>query len=223
MGKLIIIDGTDGSGKATQSEKLYKRLKDDGYKVKKVEFPNYNSQSSSLIKMYLNGEFGDKPEDVNCFVASTFYAVDRFASFKTEWEKFYNEGGIIIADRYTTSNMVHQAAKITNMDEKNYFLDWIYDLEYNKFKLPMPDMVLFLDMPPEYSLKLMEDRKNKFTGDFDKDIHEKNKEYLINSYKNALYCAERYGWTKVDCVRNKKIRGIDDIHSDIYDIVIRNL
>ncbi|KRQ86770.1 Thymidylate kinase [Caloramator mitchellensis] len=220
MGKLIIIDGTDGSGKATQSQKLVARLEKEGYKVRKVEFPNYKSESSALIKMYLNGEFGENPEDVNYFAASAFYAVDRFASFKMEWENFYNEGGIIIADRYTTSNMVHQAAKIKDLDEKNSFLDWIYDLEYNKFKLPMPDLVLFLNMPPEYSFKLMEDRKNKFTGDKDKDIHEKNKDYIENSYRNAIYCAERYGWAKVDCVNQGIIRSIDEIHDDIYKAII---
>ena len=137
-GKLIIIEsGSDSSGKATQSKKLYEKLKLNGYNVRKIEYPNYKSDSSALVKMYLNGDFGKNPEDVDPYVASTFYAVDRYASFKTEWEKFYVEGGIVIADRFTTSNMVHQAAKLEGED-KNKFLDWLWNLEFNMYKLPTP-------------------------------------------------------------------------------------
>jgi len=148
-GKLIIIEsGADASGKATQTNKLYERLVQEGYKVKKITFPNYDSDSSALVKMYLNGDFGKDPNDVSPYVASTFYAVDRFASYRTEWGQAYNDGWIILADRYTTSNMVHQAAKIKDMEEKDRFLDWLWNFEFEIYKLPVPDCVIFLDMPP---------------------------------------------------------------------------
>jgi dTMP kinase len=221
-GKLIIIEsGSDSSGKATQTKKLYERLIDSEYKIRKVEYPNYKSQSSALIKMYLSGEFGTNPNDVNPYVASTFYAVDRYASYKIEWEKFYNEGGIILADRYTTSNMVHQAAKIDDLDERNKYLDWLWNFEFETYKLPVPDCVIFLDMPPEQSIKLMADRKNKFSGGSEKDIHERNQEYLISSYNNAVSIAEKYNWHKVQCTDGEILRSIDDIHNDIYNIIKR--
>ncbi|WP_125154554.1 dTMP kinase [Clostridium rectalis] len=222
-GKLIVVEAGDGSGKATQTKRLYERLLQDGYKVLKIEYPNYKSESSALIKMYLNGEFGDKPEDVNAYAASTFYAVDRYASFKKEWKDFYDNGGIILADRYTTSNMVHQAAKIKDEAEKEKFLNWLWELEFKLMGLPRPDLVVFLDMPPEYSSKLMTNRKNKFTGDLQKDIHEKNKLYLINSYKNACYVAGKYNWIKLKCVCNNKIKSIDEIHEEIYNSVKEKL
>lgn len=162
-GKLIIIEsGSDASGKATQSNRLYERLINEGKQCMKITFPDYNSDSSALVKMYLNGDFGKDPNDVNPYVSSTFYAVDRYASYKTKWGEFYNNGGIIISDRYTTSNMVHQAAKINN-DEKEKFLDWLYDLEFNIYGIPKPDEIIFLDVDPEVSQELMKDRKNKFT------------------------------------------------------------
>ncbi|MBA5851399.1 deoxynucleoside kinase [Clostridium sp. cel8] len=223
-GKLIVIEsGSDGSGKATQSKMLYDRLVNENYKVKKVEFPNYKSQSSSIIKMYLNGDFGSKPEDVNAYVASTFYAVDRFASYKMEWEKFYKDGGIIIADRYTTSNMVHQASKIDDNKERDHFLDWLRNLEYKLYGLPEPDCVVFLDVPPNYSIKLMDKRSNKFTGNNKKDIHESNSEYLMKCYKNSLYVANKYGWNKINCIENNKIMEIEAIHNCVYNLVLTYL
>ncbi len=215
-GKLIVLEAGDGSGKATQTNRLYERLLKEGYKVLKIEYPNYKSNSSALIKMYLNGEFGENPEDINAYAASTFYAVDRYASFKKEWEQFYKEGGIVLADRYTTSNMVHQASKISDIDEKEKFLDWLWELEFKLMGLPVPDKVLFLDMPPEYSFKLMMERKNKFTGNKEKDIHERNNSYLIHSYNNACYIADKYNWDKIKCVENKSIKTIDEIHENIY-------
>ncbi|HPD01724.1 MAG TPA: thymidylate kinase, partial [Acetivibrio sp.] len=210
-GKLIIIEsGSDASGKATQTEKLYNRLLQDDYRVRKISFPNYDSDSSALIKMYLSGDFGKNPEDVSPYVASTFYAVDRFASFKTDWGQAYNDGAIILADRYTTSNMVHQAAKIKERGEKDSFLEWLLDFEFNIFKLPEPDCVLFLDMPPEYSKMLMEGRANKFTGEQKKDIHEINEGYLTESYNNSLYIAKKYGWIMIDCVKDGVLRTIDE-------------
>ncbi|MGL5715974.1 MAG: dTMP kinase [Paraclostridium sp.] len=222
-GKLIIIEsGSDASGKATQTRKLYDRLMNDEYKVKKVEYPNYKSESSALVKMYLNGDFGKNAEDVDAYVASTFFAADRYASFKTEWEKFYNEGGIIIADRYTTSNMVHQASKMDE-NERDKFIDWLFDYEFNLYKLPEPDCVIFLDVPVSFSKKLMERRKNKFTGEDKKDIHESDVEYLVKSYNNAVHIANKYKWNKINCIENDNLRSIESIHEEIYKIAKTNI
>ena len=212
-GKLIIIEGSDGSGKATQTKKLYDRLEAENYKIKKVEFPNYNSGSSALVKMYLRGDFGKNATDVDPYVCSTFYAVDRYASFKTGWEEFYNNGGIIICDRYTTSNMVHQASKIDK------YLDWLNDLEFNLYKIPKPDCAIFLDVPVEVSKSLMQDRNNKITGESEKDIHESDFEYLKKSYENSLYIADKYDWKRINCVENNQLRTINDIHNEIYSII----
>lgn len=218
-GKLIIIEGVDSSGKATHAKMLYERLLGENNNVKKVEFPNYSSQSSALVEMYLNGDFGDKPEDVNPYAASVFFAIDRFASYRTLWKNFYDNGGIVVSDRYTMSNMIHQAAKIIDSAEKKAFLDWLWDLEFVKLGIPVPDSVIFLDMPPEYAISLMKDRKNKFTGQNEKDIHENNIEYLLESYYNACDIAKLYDWNRVYCVKDGKIKDIADIHKDIYSIV----
>ena len=219
-GKLIIIEsGSDASGKATQTKKLYERLLEDGHNVRKVEYPNYSGESSALVKMYLRGEFGSKPSDVDPYIASTFYAADRYASFKTEWEEFYNNGGIVLADRYTTSNMVHQASKMAKEDRDKY-LDWLFDYEFNLYKIPQPDCVVFLDVPIEFSKKLMENRKNKITGEDKKDIHESDLDYLEKSYNNSLYIADKYNWEKINCVEEENLRSIDSIHEEIYKVVV---
>ena len=218
-GKLIIIEsGSDASGKATQSEELLKKLTADGYNVRKVEYPNYKSESSTLVKMYLRGDFGKNADDVDAYIASTFFTADRYASFKTEWEEFYRSGGIVIADRYTTSNMVHQASKM-EIEERDKYLDWLEDYEYNLFKIPRPDEVIFLNVPVDYSIKLMENRKNKFTGEEEKDIHESDKSYLRKTYNNSLYIADKYNWKRVECVENEQLRTIEDISNEIYGIV----
>ncbi|MGL4912039.1 MAG: dTMP kinase [Romboutsia sp.] len=222
-GKLIIIEsGSDASGKATQTKKLYERLVNDGYNVRKVEYPNYKSESSSLVKMYLRGDFGKNASDVDPYIASTFFAADRFASFKTDWEEFYNNGGIILADRYTTSNMVHQASKMDKQDRDKY-LEWLYDYEFNMYKIPKPDCVVFLDVPIEFSQKLMENRKNKITGESKKDIHESDIKYLEKSYNNSLDIAEKYNWKKINCVKDDSLRSIESIHQDIYKIVTESI
>lgn len=219
-GKLIIIEsGSDASGKATQTKKLYERLLEDGYKVKKVEYPNYECESSALVKMYLRGDFGKKASDVDPYISSTFFAADRYASFKTQWEEFYNEGGIILADRYTTSNMVHQASKMDKSDRDKY-LEWLCDYEFNLYKIPKPDCVVFLDVPVEFSKKLMENRKNKITGESQKDIHESDIKYLEKSYNNSLDIVEKYNWNKINCLQNNSLRSIESIHEDIYKVVI---
>lgn len=220
-GRLIVIEGSDGSGKATQTKKLYDKLVKQNKKVKKVEFPNYKSESSALIKMYLSGEFGRNPDSVNPYASSTFYAVDRFASYKKDWEEFYLKGGIIIADRYTTSNMIHQAAKIKEVQAKDKFLNWLWDFEFEKFNLPVPDCVIFLDMPPKCSKSLMETRNNKFTGEKEKDIHENNYEYLLESYNNSKYISEKYGWNRIECTNEDKIKSIDQINDDIIKVITK--
>ncbi len=218
-GKLIIIEAGDGCGKKTQAGKLYERLKNEGFTVRKVQFPNYASDSSALIKMYLDGKFGTDPGTVNPYAASAFYAVDRFASYKQEWENFYLSGGIIIADRYTTSNMAHQAAKITDALERNKYLDWLWDLEFIKFGLPVPDGVIFLDMPPTFSRMLINDRAEQHGGA--KDIHERDEQYLEKCYQGYSSVADKYAWDRVKCVSNSKIRSIDDIHNEVYAIAMR--
>lgn len=218
-GKLIILEsGSDASGKQTQTQKLYDRLIKEGHKVKKVTYPNYESPACMPVKMYLEGAFGNKPEDVNAYVASTFYAIDRFASYKTEWETFYKEGGIILSDRYTTSNMVHQAVKMAKNEQAAY-LDWLVTLEFVHYGLPQPDKVLFLDVPVKVSQKLMAQRPNKITGEQEKDIHETNYDYLVRCYQNSLEIAMKFGWERINCVENENLKSIEVIHESIYQAV----
>lgn len=222
-GKLFVIEGLDGSGKQTQSELLVKRLKEEGYNVLRASYPNYKSDSSALVKMYLNGDFGNNAEDIDPKVASTFYAVDRYATYKKEYEEFYNNGGIILADRYTTSNMVHQAGKIADDEERKKFLDWLWDFEFNLYGLPVPTEVFFLNMPTEYALKLMENRKNKITNKDKKDIHERNPEHMKNAYMEACKLSKKYNWEEIKCIKDEEIRSIDDIHEEIYEKIKKYL
>ena len=217
MGKLIVIEGVDSSGKQTQTKNLYNELKSRGYDVMTVAFPNYKSKSSELVKMYLGGEFGDDPSAVNPYTASAFFAVDRVASYKLEWQNELNSDKIIIADRYTTSNMIHQASKIDDIDEKNKFLDWVYDFEYNKLGLPEPDAVIFLDMPVKYAKILMASRPNKIDNSMVLDIHEGNEEYLNHSYNNAVHVCEKYNWLRIKCVDGERIKSIDEIAGEIIE------
>ncbi|AVQ17937.1 MAG: thymidylate kinase [Fusobacterium mortiferum] len=219
MGKLIVIEGTDSSGKETQTKKLYERLANEVEKVRKISFPNYESPACEPVKMYLAGAFGDNALNVNPYPVSTMFAIDRYASYKMDWESFYNAGGIIVTDRYTTSNMVHQASKIENIDEKSKYLGWLEDLEYNKMGIPKPDLVIFLNMPTEMAVKLMEARKNKITGEEKKDIHEKDTSYLKKSYDNACDIAKKYNWQEIKCVENKRLKTIEEIGEEIYTLV----
>lgn len=218
-GKVIVIEGNDGCGKATQTKILFERLLNEGCNIKKVEYPNYSSESSALVKMYLRGEFGSSPDDVNAYAASSFYAVDRYASYKKEWERFYLNGGIVIADRYTTSNMIHQACKISDDADRENFLKWLWDYEFVKMGLPIPDCVIFLDMNPLYSKALISKRVNKIDEAEEKDIHEKDETFLQRSYEISCKEAERYGWTRIDCIDSGKLRTVEDIHEEIYAIV----
>ena len=217
MGKLFVIDGTDGSGKQTQFAKLQERLSKEKIDYKTVSFPNYDSPSSSLVKMYLSGEFGSDAKKISPYIASTFYAADRFATFKKQYEEYYNNGGIILADRYTTANMVHQAGKIHDKEERKKFLDWLWDFEFNLYGLPVPSKGFFLKMPPEKSLELIKDRENKFTHDTKKDIHESDEKHLIDSFNAACEIAKDYNWTTIECLKDGNLRTIEDIHEEIFD------
>ncbi|MDO5708253.1 MAG: deoxynucleoside kinase [Andreesenia angusta] len=223
-GKLIIIEsGVDGSGKATQTELLYNRLLENGNRVKRITFPNYDSDSSAIVKMYLNGDFGKNPEDVDPYISSTFFTIDRYASFKKEWEKYYNDGYIIISDRYTTSNMIHQSAKMDKISDIDEYIEWLEDYEYNFYKIPRPDFVIFLDVDPETSFKLIESRKNEIDGSDQKDIHEANKEYLKKSYRASKYISEKYNWNIVNCMDLYGMKSIEDINEKVYELVMRYL
>ena len=223
MGKLFVIDGTDGSGKQTQLENLKIRLSQEGIDYRTVNFPNYDSPSSSLVKMYLGGEFGTDAKIISPYIASTFYAADRYATFKKEYEEYYNNGGLILADRYTTANMVHQAGKIQDKVERKKFLDWLWNFEFNLYGLPIPTEVFFLNMPPEYSAKLMKDRENKITHDSKKDIHERDAEHLKAAYNAACDLVKEYNWYEVKCVNNGKIRTIQDINNEIFTEIKKHI
>lgn len=216
MGKLIVIEGVDASGKATQTALLYKRLAAERSSVRQISFPDYESDFSVPIKRYLAGDLGKHADDVNPYAASLFYAVDRYASYKRDWEDFYRSGGILVADRYVTSNLVHQAAKISG--DKQGFISWLSDLEYDKLTLPRPDLVLFLDMPPAYARQLMQSRANKITGAMQKDIHESDSDYLERAYDNAMQIAAITGWQIISCVRDGAIRSVEEIHEEIYHL-----
>lgn len=219
MGKLIVIDGTDGSGKQTQLEILENKLKEQNIDYKKVSFPNYDSPSSSLVKMYLSGEFGQDAKKISPYIASTFYAADRYATYKKDLEEYYENGGLILADRYTTANMVHQAGKIKDEIERKKFLDWLWNLEFDLYKIPIPTKVFFLDMPPKYTIKLMENRKNKFNNNEIKDIHERDTIHLQESYEAACNLVKDYGWVKIDCIKDDRIKTREEIGKEIFDVV----
>ena len=223
MGKLFVIDGTDGSGKQTQIKALKERLEKEGIEFKSVSFPNYESESSALVKIYLNGELSENPKEISPYIASTFYAADRYITFKKEYEEYYKNGGIILADRYTTSNMVHQAGKIKDDKEREKFLNWLWDFEFNLYGLPIPTEVFFLNMPTEYAIKLMENRKNKITHEEKKDIHERNPEHMKDAYIEACKLSKKYNWKEIKCVKDEKIRSIEDIHEEIYNELIKHL
>lgn len=218
MGKLIVIEGLDGSGKSTQLNLLPKRLLEKGIETRSVSFPDYDNPSSTLVKMYLKGDFGNKPSDVNAYAASVFYTVDRYASFKQSWGEFYNEGGTIVSGRYTTSNAVHQTSKLDRKEWES-FLSWLYDFEYNKIGIPKPDAVIFLDMPVEVSQKLLDTRYTENGGK--KDIHECDVEYLNRCRKAARFTADYSGWTVIPCAENGEPRTVEAISDDILNAVLK--
>ena len=193
---LVVLEGLDGSGKGTQAKLLAQALVRQGVPLRPVTFPDYSSPSSSLVKMYLNGEFGSAPEDVNAYAASVLYAVDRFASYKEDWGGFYEEGGIVVANRYTTSNAVHQASKLPE-GERQAFLDWLFDLEYGRMGLPAPDLVLYLDLPTEVSEKMLRHREQATATAA--DIHAQDGAYLRRCREGAREIARDLGWSVIDC------------------------
>ena len=211
MGKLIVIEGTDGSGKSTQFRLLTEAVERAGYEFRKLVFPQYKEESSALIRMYLGGQFGDKPSDVNAYAASAFYA-----SYKKVWGEWYEQGGLVLSDRYTTSNAVHQASKEPE-EKQGEFLRWLYEFEYDKLGLPRPDLTIYLDVPTEYTEKLMRSREAA-TGT-QADIHEQDLGYLATCRRMGRAAAEYYGWTVIRCVRDGEMRSIEDIHQEIYSHV----
>lgn len=219
-GKLIVIEGLDGSGKATQTKLLTKKLLDLDVDVKSVTFPDYKNPSSALVKLYLNGELGQTPSDVNAYAASSFYAVDRFASYKKNWQKDYIAGKVILADRYATSNAIYQLAKLPN-SKWDSFLNWIYDYEYNLLEIPEPDLVIYLDMPTSISQELM---KKRYGGDESKkDLHESNINFLEECRTSALYSAQKLKWNLISCAEHDKPKSIETIQNEIWEHIKKTL
>ena len=216
-GKLIVFEGTDGSGKSTQFARLCRRLEQEGKTFQRLIFPQYDKPSSALLRMYLNGEFGSHPEDVNPYAASTFYAVDRYASWKQGWGESYRQGGLVLSDRYTTSNAVHQASKKPEQERAAFFA-WLADFEYNKLGLPRPDMVIYLDMPTEKAVENL--RRRESATHTQGDIHEVDTAYLAQCHETADQAADYYGWQRVACVdREGTLRTVEDLHEEIWKIV----
>jgi len=215
-GKLIVLEGIDGSGKSSQYRRLCARMENDGIDYNHIVFPRYDKESSSLIRMYLRGEFGEKPSDVSAYAASTFYAVDRYASYCSDWGKIYENGGLIISDRYTTSNAVHQGSKLDN-DELPEFFDWLADLEYVKMGLPKPDLVIYLDVDIETSLRRMAKRQEATSTSA--DIHEKDVAYLSRCLEVAGIACEHFGWMRIPYLKDGLEREVDEKNAQIYEIV----
>ena len=215
-GRLIVLEGTDGSGKATQTQLLADRLRREGYPVRQLTFPRYQEDSSMLVRMYLEGRFGKEPGDVNAYAASTFYAVDRYASYKEDWGGWYEEGGLVVTDRYTTANAVHQTAKLPE-EERLAYLDWLFHFEYGLMGLPRPDLVLYLDLPAELSAALRRQREQE-TGAA-ADIHEADEAYLRACRANGTRVAAYSGWQVIRCDRDGLVRPVEDIHREIWAAV----
>ena len=216
-GKLIVLEAGDGSGKATQAKLLYDTMKKANYPVHLISYPDYDSESSALGRMYLRGDFGHKPEDVNAYEAATFFAVDRLAAYRTKWKKWYDAGDIIIADRYVASNAVHQYVKIPDERKQDDFIVWLWDLELVKFGLPMSDLTVFLDMEPEAAARLIQRRARM--EDKEEDIHEVDRKYLEQVHAAYSDFAQRYGWKRVPCSEDGQVRDPAAIHADVLECV----
>lgn len=220
QGRLIVLEGIDGSGKSTQYELLCSRLEREGRSFRRVVFPRYDKASSALVRAYLGGEFGTSPSDVNAYAASTFYAVDRFASFKTEWQAYYENGGLVVADRYTTSNACHQGGKVPP-EQRQHFLDWLYDFEFRLLGLPQPDAVIYLDVDIEVSRRQMERRQRDTNTSA--DIHERDFSYLSQCLEAGRYAAEHYGWKRISCADGGEMRSVEEIHREVYGVLAEML
>ena len=217
MGKLIVFEGIDGSGKSTQFKLICNRLSDEGRRFKRLVFPRYDEPSSALIKMYLAGDFGDSPDSVNAYAASSFFAVDRYASFVQDWREHYENGCLILTDRYTTSNALHQGAKMP-AKQRDSFFKWLYDYEFNLIDLPEPDLVIYMDIEAEFAAKRLQHRQTE-TG-VDADIHENDMVYLENCVKSGKLASTQYGWHRINCVSDGIERSKSDIHTEIYNRVL---
>lgn len=214
--KLIVIEGLDGSGKATQTALLRQKLEEQKIPVKTVSFPDYEKPWSSLVKMYLDGQFGSRPEDVSAYAASSFFAVDRFASYKTEWQKDYEAGTVILCDRYVGSNAIHQSVKLPR-SQWDAYQDWMFDFEYNKLGLPEPTATVYLKMHPQTSKNLLHER---YAGDEGKkDIHEKNLDYLLKCHEAAGYVAQKYHWKIVECCDGENLLTREETAQRVWESV----
>lgn len=226
--KIIVIEGTDGSGKATQTKLLMERLKEEGYNIFTTSFPKYDSDSSALVKMYLNGKITENANGVSPKAASVFYAADRYITYKKELEPLYNSGDyIMVLDRYSGSNIIHQGAKVISClsdnkmaeQELQNFIMWLYEFEHNDMDIPKPDAVIYLNVPVEYTEKLREGRKNKSNGEEKQDVHESDSSHLRNASKSGLMAADMLGWYVVQCVKDDEMRTIEDISDEVFNIV----
>ena len=213
-GKLIVFEGTDGSGKATQAKLLCETLAQRGIAYREIHFPRYGNPFAEPANLYLHGALGNRPGDVNAYAAASFYAVDRYASYKQDWGSYYEQGGLLIADRYTTSNAVHQTSKLPP-EQQRPFVDWLFDFEYQKLGLPAPDRVLYLDLPTELSEQMM--RRREQLTHTTADIHERDEAYLRSCRESAAMVVDYGGWTRIDCARDGQVRSVDDIHREVME------
>jgi len=216
MGTLIVLEGIDGSGKSTQFDILCDRLASENKDFKHVRFPRYDKPSSTLLKMYLGGEFGDDPDTVNAYAATSFFAVDRFASFVQDWRGYYNGGGLVLLDRYTTSNAIHQGAKLTSC-QRGRFFDWLYEYEFNLIGLPAPDHVIYMDIDAENAARRLAQRQAE-TGTSG-DIHEKDMAYLKLCAQSGAQAATHYGWHSIGCITEGHERSENELHQEIWQLV----
>jgi len=212
MGILIAIDGLDGSGKKTQCELLEKNLKNLGYKTKLLSFPEYESDSSALVKMYLDGKISENADDINSYAASSFFAADRYISYMNGWKKDYDDDTVIIANRYTSANAIHQLTKL-DKNKWDSFLSWLFEYEFSLLGIPAPDSVILLRVDVETSLKLIDKRGEK------KDIHE-NETHLKKAYDAATYVAEKYNWDVINCEKDGSLMTVGEIGENVLKCVL---
>jgi len=216
LGRLIVFEGIDGSGKSTQFDLLCSRFEREGRDFMRLRFPRYDKPSSALLKMYLNGEFGDDPDAVNAYAASSFYAVDRIASYIQDWRGYYEGGGLVLTDRYTTSNALHQGSKLP-AGQRERFFKWLYEYELGLLGLPVPDLVIYMDIDAKRAAQRLR-RRQAETGT-DGDIHEKDMEYLLQCAKSGKQAAQLYGWSMIGCIDGGRERGEDEIHQQIWQAI----
>lgn len=206
--RLIVIEGLDGGGKTTQLELLKKEYPNFRF----ITFPNYNSPSGEIVTDYLQGKYREDDKSVSAFTASCFYAVDRYISFKTDWGKDFYEGETVISARYVSSNAMYQMTKLPK-ERWDEYMNWLFDLEYNKFGMPKPFGTIFLDMPVEVSRKLL---LKRYGGDSSKmDLHESNINFMRDCRRAAHYVAEKEGWSIIDCAGDGEALPIDVIHRSV--------